>query len=104
MDKETGAVTTFSVGQTHLAEGMTIDMATGAFYARAELDDSLYLLNPYTGTSTLIGSFGAAPAFSRGFEVADLPPTGSIARFGQGVHRLGRHGQHSDIRRRSRHR
>jgi len=72
VDKTTGV---FTPGTSTTPVGMQgLSFApNGRLYGANTTTDSLYVIDPVTGTSTLIGAHGANVQFAKGFEITTLP-------------------------------
>ena len=70
IDKVTGAATALSTTIGGF-QGLGIDQVTGTWYGSNTNDDSLHLVDPGTGTNTLIGGHGAGVTFAKGFDLID---------------------------------
>lgn len=66
LDLTTGAYTVVAGGTVTGVQGMSFHPATGVLYASSTNTDSLYIVDPATGTSTLVGAHGANVAFAKG--------------------------------------
>jgi hypothetical protein len=87
IDKTTGALTPVFTTLTNL-QGLGIDL-NGTWYGTSTSSQSLYTIDPQSGTATLVGAHGAGVQFAKGFDVVT---TGSNfatkVRFGQGCNNL----------------
>lgn len=83
IDKVTGVGTAVSTTIGGF-QGLGIDDSTGMWYGANTNDDSLHLIDPVTGSATLIGVNGAGVTFAKGFDIAGPGCSGTITRAGIG--------------------
>lgn len=62
----TGAFTQVSTSTVNNIQGMSFHPGSGILYANSTTTDSLYIIDPLTGTAVLVGAHGNGVAFGKG--------------------------------------
>lgn len=78
IDRATGAGSLIATTNSQFQD-VGIDERTGDVYAVRHIDDGLYSIDPATGVSTIVGTFGPSFPVVRGFDLTDGYGT-SLAR------------------------
>jgi hypothetical protein len=84
-DKTTGWGTYVGFGLTWV-EDLGLDEATGIWYATKSYDDSLYVVDPASGTTTLVGPHGGGVRLARGLEITPPPSPKAYCTAGTTTH------------------
>lgn len=83
MDRSTGAMTLGPATAPAGMQGLSF-APNGRLYASNTTTDSLYVINPDTGATTLVGAHGAGVQFAKGFEIAGPDCSGTAFQSGTG--------------------